>query len=71
MLEKKGEIEKAFALDDRLSGRLDDSGEGTLERPARRNPLPPPRIDSYNRKGRKGLSLYLNLKILTLNKYTR
>ncbi len=29
-MEKKGEIEKAFALDERLSGRLDDSGEGTL-----------------------------------------
>ena len=30
MLEKKGEIEKAFSMDERLSGRLDDSGEGTL-----------------------------------------
>ena len=30
VLEKKAEIEKAFALDDRLEGRLDDSGEGTL-----------------------------------------
>jgi|688.fasta_scaffold1809206_1 hypothetical protein len=30
VVEKKGEIEKAFALDERLSGRLDDSGEGTL-----------------------------------------
>ena len=30
MLEKKVEIEKAFAMDERLSGRLDDSGEGTL-----------------------------------------
>jgi hypothetical protein len=30
VVEKKGEIEKAFALDEKLSGRLDDSGEGTL-----------------------------------------
>ena len=30
VVEKKGEIEKAFALDERLSCRLDDSGEGTL-----------------------------------------
>ena len=46
--DKKAEIEKAFSLDERLSGRLDDSGEGTLERPERqhrRNPVPPPRID--------------------------
>ena len=33
--DKKAEIEKAFSMDDRLSGRLDDSGEGTLERPPR------------------------------------
>ena len=33
--DKKAEIEKAFSLDERLSGRLDDSGEGTLERPPR------------------------------------
>ncbi|XP_023343064.1 rho GTPase-activating protein 190 isoform X13 [Eurytemora carolleeae] len=51
VLEKKGEIEKAFSMDERLSGRLDDSGEGTLERPPRRNPIPPPRVDSYNVKG--------------------
>ncbi len=31
-----------------MDGRLDDSGEGTLERPQRRQqPMPPPRIDSY------------------------
>ena len=30
MLDKKSEIEKAFSMDERLSGRLDDSGEGTL-----------------------------------------
>ena len=59
-MEKKGEIEKAFALDDRMSGRLDDSGEGTLERPTRRNPLPPPRIDSYNRKGRIKFVFFVN-----------
>ena len=30
-------------------GRLDDSGEGTLERPPprRAQPVPPPRVDSY------------------------
>ena len=47
MCDKKAEIEKAFSLDERLGGRLDDSGEGTLERPPRRHPLPPPRIESY------------------------
>ncbi len=49
MLEKKTEIEHAFSMDDPgLDGRLDDSGEGTLERPPRRQqPMPPPRIDSY------------------------
>ena len=56
VLEKKGEIEKAFAMDERLSGRLDDSGEGTLERPPRRNPVPPPRIDSYINKGHSSLN---------------
>ena len=29
------------------AARLDDSGEGTLERPMRHQPMPPPRIDSY------------------------
>merc|ERR1719278_2075681 len=38
-------------MDDRLSGRLDDSGEGTLERPPRRHPVPPPRLDSYHISG--------------------
>ena len=50
--DKKAEIEKAFSLDERLSGRLDDSGEGTLERPPRRHPVPPPRLDSYHISGR-------------------
>ena len=56
--DKKAEIEKAFSLDERLSGRLDDSGEGTLERPERqrRNPVPPPRIDSYNIRGPSSLN---------------
>ena len=56
--DKKAEIEKAFSLDERLSGRLDDSGEGTLERPerARRNPVPPPRIDSYHIRGPSSLN---------------
>merc|ERR1719402_1774656 len=54
--DKKAEIEKAFSLDERLSGRLDDSGEGTLERPIRRQPLPPPRIDSYIRAGPPSLN---------------
>ena len=35
-------------MDEHLSGRLDDSGEGTLERPPRRHPAPPPRLDSYH-----------------------
>ena len=55
--DKKAEIEKAFSLDEHLSGRLDDSGEGTLERPARgrgSHPAPPPRLDSYQ----LGLQLY-------------
>jgi len=55
--EKKAEIEKAFSMDDRLSGRLDDSGEGTLERPPRRHPIPPPRIDSYHVRDRGPSSL--------------
>ena len=38
MFEKKSEIEQA--MED--ASRLDDSGEGTLERPMRQ-PLPPPR----------------------------
>ena len=56
--DKKAEIEKAFSLDERLSGRLDDSGEGTLERPERprRNPVPPPRIDSYHVRGPSSLN---------------
>ena len=54
--DKKAEIEKAFSLDEHLSGRLDDSGEGTLERPARGRvgggpPAPPPRLDSYQLGG--------------------
>jgi len=49
--DKKAEIEKAFSMDERLSGRLDDSGEGTLERPPRRHPVPPPRLDSYHIAG--------------------
>ena len=44
-------------MDDRLSGRLDDSGEGTLERPPRRHPIPPPRIDSYHIRDRGPSSL--------------
>ena len=55
--DKKAEIEKAFSMDDRLSGRLDDSGEGTLERPPRRHPIPPPRIDSYHIRDRGPSSL--------------
>lgn len=37
------------------AARLDDSGEGTLERPMMRGlvghgqPMPPPRMDSYHR----------------------
>lgn len=42
VFEKKSEIEQA--MED--AARLDDSGEGTLERPMRQ-PLPPPRLDSY------------------------
>ncbi len=38
VFEKKTEIEHAFSMDD--PNRLDDSGEGTLERP---RPMPPPR----------------------------
>jgi hypothetical protein len=38
VFEKKSEIEQA--MED--ASRLDDSGEGTLERPLRQ-PLPPPR----------------------------
>ena len=38
VFDKKSEIEHAFED----AARLDDSGEGTLERP-RRQPLPPPR----------------------------
>ena len=43
--EKKTEIEQAFSMEDAEGGssRLDDSGEGTLERPMRRQPMPPPR----------------------------
>lgn len=54
--DKKAEIEKAFSLDEHLSGRLDDSGEGTLERPPRRNPVPPPRMDSYHIRGPSSLN---------------
>eukprot|EP00095_Tigriopus_kingsejongensis_P003293 maker-scaffold355_size198070-snap-gene-0.30 protein:Tk03293 transcript:maker-scaffold355_size198070-snap-gene-0.30-mRNA-1 annotation:"rho gtpase-activating protein 190 isoform x5" len=50
VFEKKSEIERAFSMDD--SARLDDSGEGTLERP-RRQPMPPPRIDSYRMYSRQ------------------
>lgn len=40
--DKKVEIEQAFQLED--AAGLDDSGEGTLERPLRRtHPVPPPR----------------------------
>ena len=46
--EKKSEIEHAFSMEDNGASRLDDSGEGTLERPPlRRQPMPPPRMDSY------------------------
>ncbi len=45
VFEKKSEIEQAFQMED--AARLDDSGEGTLERPMRHQPMPPPRIDSY------------------------
>lgn len=54
--EKKAEIEKAFSMDEHLSGRLDDSGEGTLERPPRRHPAPPPRLDSYHVRGPSSLN---------------
>ena len=54
--DKKAEIEKAFSLDEHLSGRLDDSGEGTLERPPRRHPAPPPRLDSYHIRGPSSLN---------------
>ena len=55
--DKKAEIEiEAFYLDEHLSGRLDDSGEGTLERPPRRNPAPPPRMDSYHIRGPSSLN---------------
>jgi len=54
--DKKAEIEKAFSMDEHLSGRLDDSGEGTLERPPRRNPVPPPRMDSYHIRGPSSLN---------------
>lgn len=54
--DKKAEIEKAFSLDEHLSGRLDDSGEGTLERPPRRHPAPPPRTDSYHIRGPSSLN---------------
>ena len=45
VFEKKTEIEQAFSMEDAEGGssRLDDSGEGTLERPMRRQPMPPPR----------------------------
>ena len=45
VFEKKTEIEQAFSMEDAEVGgsRLDDSGEGTLERPMRRQPMPPPR----------------------------
>ena len=49
------------------AARLDDSGEGTLERPMMRGlvghgqPMPPPRMDSYHRfvilRGKKFLSI--------------
>ena len=51
VFEKKSEIEDAFSMED--AARLDDSGEGTLERPGMRvllggqQPKPPPRLDSY------------------------
>ena len=53
VFEKKSEIEQAFSMED--AARLDDSGEGTLERPMMRGlvghgqPMPPPRMDSYHR----------------------
>lgn len=44
--DKKLEIEAAFQLED--SACLNDSGEGTLERPFRRtHPVPPPRHEHY------------------------
>ena len=54
VLEKKSEIEQAFSMEED-NNRLDDSGEGTLERPRilppggsrHRQPMPPPRVDSY------------------------
>ena len=48
VFEKKSEIEDAFSMED--AARLDDSGEGTLERPMAirgQQPKPPPRMDSY------------------------
>ncbi|GLH15539.1 GTPase-activating protein CdGAPr [Gryllus bimaculatus] len=45
--EKKPEIEQAFHMEEPVN--LNDSGEGTLERPSR-HPLPPPRHESYHIK---------------------
>ena len=41
--DKKSEIELALSMEMEDSARLDDSGEGTLERP-KRQPMPPPRL---------------------------
>ncbi|XP_066996552.2 rho GTPase-activating protein 190 isoform X2 [Anabrus simplex] len=45
--EKKPEIEQAFHMEEPIN--LNDSGEGTLERPSR-HPVPPPRHESYHIK---------------------
>lgn len=55
--DKKMEIEQAFQLED-ASG-LNDSGEGTLERPLRRTqPIPPPRHNAGPAYGRCGVGIY-------------
>lgn len=55
--DKKMEIEQAFQLED-VSG-LNDSGEGTLERPLRRTqPMPPPRHNAGPVYGRCGVGIY-------------
>ncbi|XP_046439931.1 rho GTPase-activating protein 190-like isoform X11 [Daphnia pulex] len=55
--DKKMEIEQAFQLED-ASG-LNDSGEGTLERPLRRTqPIPPPRHSAGPVYGRCGVGIY-------------
>lgn len=55
--DKKMEIEQAFQLED--AAGLNDSGEGTLERPMRRSqPIPPPRHMAGPVYGRCGVGIY-------------